>query len=280
DLVGESTSPDNALDFSFTIFLIDAKDGDTISVGVGLLIGTSSIWTAMQNITVTAGSLTPAPGNPSAWVAETISNTTVDVNGTVTFGARATIPTGANALVDCTITGDADSVVCGVSYGEVGYDIAYLPDLSELVVFTTPDATFQVNINSTGGTSNDIVFEVSVHYYSSPGSVTMTCAGGLSETFTATAGNTALLDMTGETASIAADTTWYLGSQAGMEVTLQFPVNSISYDPLVLESASDLSITGWGAKVCKVEVMSAGKGVPCIAGQMSTINQNALSQKA
>lgn len=277
-----SADAGNKIDISFGIFLMDAVEGEIVSFGAGILIGTDTIWTGAINVTVTAGSLTPAGGDPSAWAMETVANTAVDEFGTATFGAKATIPDGANALIDCTITGSADNQVCAVVYGAIGSNIAYAPDLTQLVTYTDDgSASFQVNINSTGAGNNDIVFEVSVHYLTTTiGDVSLSCSGGLAETLTATTGVKGILDMTGVAGSLTTDTSWYDGSQAGLLIKLTFPVNSAPYGDLIMEAAGDLEISGWGAKVCKAEVVSAGRGVPCIAGQKKIINDGFLTQKS
>ncbi|XP_064089991.1 uncharacterized protein LOC135203997 [Macrobrachium nipponense] len=269
--------------YAFSIFVMDALPGETISVAAGLIIDSTNIWTASVNLTVTAGVAAPTSTAPTAFVYEPVSSTLVAPGGTVTYGAKLTIPSGANSLVDCSIPGDAANYVCGVNYGAVGKNIAYIPDLTNIVVYDGAGAaTFQVNINSTGAGVNTIVFEVSLHYPTgSPTSVTMTC-NGMTISLAATATTVQPGDVTGETASLVAGTNlnWYLGSQGGILVTLRFPKNGTPYKKLILETAGDLEVTGWGAQVCKAEVVSAGRAVPCIAGQSGAINDAVVLQKA
>ncbi|XP_066973920.1 uncharacterized protein [Macrobrachium rosenbergii] len=269
--------------YAFSIFVVDAIPGEIISVAAGMIIDTTNIWTASINLTVTAGVAAPTSTPPTAFVLEPVSSTLVAPGGTVTYGAKLTIPDGANSLVDCSIPGDAANYVCGVNYGAVGKNIAYIPDLTNIVVYSgTGSATFQVNINSTGAGVNTIVFEVSLNYPTgAPGSITMTC-NGMTISLAATATTAQPGDMTGQTYSLVAgaDLNWYLGSQGGILVLLKFPKNGAPYKKLILETAGDLEVTGWGAKVCKAEVVSAGKAVPCIAGQRRAINGAVVLQKA
>ncbi|XP_068218814.1 LOW QUALITY PROTEIN: uncharacterized protein [Palaemon carinicauda] len=284
NLADATTNPNFKVSFAFSIFVMDALPGEIVSVAASLVISDTTIHLSTLNLTVTAGNpALPASTPPTAFTLTPLSSTEVGTQGAVTYGATLTIPDGANTLVDCAIPGDAANYVCGVTYGTAGKNIAYLPNLDDYVVYDgAGGATFQVNINSTGAGANDITFEVSLQYPTgAPGTITMTC-NGLTIDLTATSTTAGIEDMSGETFSLVAgdDPTWYEGSQGGILVVLKFPKNGAPYNQLMLETAGDLEVTDWGTQVCKAEIVSAGKGVPCIAGRKKTANDGYILQKA
>ncbi|XP_042884065.1 uncharacterized protein LOC122260730 [Penaeus japonicus] len=86
--------------------------------------------------------------------------------------------------------------------------------------------------------------------------------------------------MSGTAAPLPDDLIWYEGGQSGLELKLTFPAGGVPYTNLLLEAAGDLDTTGWGSRICRAEVVSAGAGVPCIQGSKGTINERFVLQKA
>ena len=61
DLLNELSDTENEIKLSFSVMMYDAKEGDIVPVGVGVMVGDTTLWAAMANISVTAGSAA-APG--------------------------------------------------------------------------------------------------------------------------------------------------------------------------------------------------------------------------
>nr|XP_045612843.1 uncharacterized protein LOC123767314 [Procambarus clarkii] len=284
-LTAAVTDTNYQLVFGFNIFVTDAQVGDVLNVGVGIVVGTSTVWSSTAQVSVTAGA---APVSSAAtWgTVQPVTSTAVALQGTATWGFTVTIPSGQNSLVDCTATPGAGASVCGFNYGFVGANIAFIPKLYENVVNgSSGSLSFSLNFNSTGvfttTGANDITFEVSVQYSTAtPPTTSLSCVGGVSGTLTATSGTAGTGDMSGTVKSLVTDVTWYAGSQAGLLVTLNFTGGGVPYSSLVLEAAGDLSKTTWGARACNARVISAGKAVPCIAGSMGFTNDAVILQPA
>lgn len=67
NLATEGTNAnENELNFGFTIFVHDAVATETFEVGVGVLIGTTKVWTSNHTVTVLAGSDVPAGAAPAS----------------------------------------------------------------------------------------------------------------------------------------------------------------------------------------------------------------------
>ena len=54
----------------------------------------------------------------------------------------------------------------------------------------------------------------------------------------------------------------------------------VPYKSMDVETSGDYDITSFGARVCKVEIMEAGRGVPNIAGPIKKINDGVVKDKA
>ncbi|KAK3861203.1 hypothetical protein Pcinc_032801, partial [Petrolisthes cinctipes] len=273
--------------FFVTIYVYDAIAADELNVQFGLVVGTDEVAVPeVVTITVDAGGVLPTSGtSPTLDTPVAMTVTEVEAPGAVTWALPLNIPTGADADIDCTIESPTGDNICGVVYGKVGANIAFLPDLSTAVTYETGSATVKMIVSSTGsltGTDVDkLNLEVTVQYSGAPAVATVTCVGGGSDTLTATAGSKGTTDISG-TATIlpVANDGWYEGSQAGLTVTLNFPDGGAPYDSVKIEGAGDLDLTTWGARLCKAWVVSAGKAVPCIAGTISTINDGVTPVKA
>ncbi|XP_069952979.1 uncharacterized protein [Cherax quadricarinatus] len=281
-LTAALTNSNFLMQLGFNIFLVDAKAGDVVNVGVGLIIGVTTIWTGNVTITVTAGSI-PVSATPTWSAVNPVTTTAVANGGTATWGFTLTIPSSQDVLVDCSAVPGSGATVCSFAYGSVGVNIANIPNIENLLINGSDGSMkFTEDFNSTGtftiAGANDITFEVSVQYSGTARpSTTLTCSGGLSATLAATSGTGNISDMTGTVSQlITSDINWYSGSQAGLSVNLTFPAGGTPYQSLVLESAGDLSVSGWGARACEVRILSAGKAVPCIAGFTDDINAQTL----
>nr|XP_027231644.1 uncharacterized protein LOC113823228 [Penaeus vannamei] len=177
DLATEgANAAENALDFGFTIFVHDAEATETFEVGVGVLIGTTKVWTSNHTVTVLAGSNTPAGAAPASLTVTPLV-TEAQSGGAGTFEVRTTVPAGG-LLMDCTVTAGAGDTVCGISYGAVGGNIAYLPKLEDVVEYLGATATFSFYVNTTGSAvgTDDLVLEVSFAYAAAPQDGSIDCS--------------------------------------------------------------------------------------------------------
>ncbi|XP_042876938.1 uncharacterized protein LOC122256373 [Penaeus japonicus] len=279
NLATEGTNAnENELNFGFTIFVHDAVATETFEVGVGVLIGTTKVWTSNHTVTVLAGSDVPAGAAPASLTASPLV-TDAQSAGTGTFEVRTTVPAGG-LLMDCTVTAGAGDAVCGISWGDVGGNIAFLPKLEDVVVYLGETATFSFYVNTTGSTvsSDDLVLEVSFSYAGAPQDGTIDCSGATATLGGLSTGTTGTLDMSGTAAPLPDDLIWYEGGQSGLELKLTFP--GVPYTNLLLEAAGDLDTTGWGSRIW------VGRGCLCGAraclnqGSKGTINERFVLQKA
>ncbi|KAK4292718.1 hypothetical protein Pmani_034530, partial [Petrolisthes manimaculis] len=284
---GQDTTGGYAMKFFVTIYVNDAIVGDVLNVQIGMVVGTDEVAAPSDvTITVDAGGVLATSGvSPTLDTEVAMTLTEVEAPGAVTWALPFNIPSGDTAEIECTIEAGSGDKICGVVYGKVGANIAFLPDLSTAVAYADNKATVKMIISSTGsltGTDVDkLNLEVTVQYSGVPTVASVTCTGGGSATLTATAGSKGTTDLSG-TATVlpVANDGWYEGSQAGLTVTLNFPDGGAPYDSVMVEGAGDLDLTTWGARLCKAWVESAGKAVPCIAGTISTINDGVIPAKA
>ncbi|XP_042229759.1 uncharacterized protein LOC121871477 [Homarus americanus] len=282
DLAAALTDPNFKIEFGFNIFILDAVAGESVAVGAGLVIGTNTVWTENVTVSVTAGVNPPTGGDPTWQSIVPLTSTEVADGGTVTWGVPAEITNAGSSFVECTVTPTAPHKACGVSYGTAGPNIVSFPPLT----FTNNSdgsLVFSAYINSTGtfATANAdlLVFEVSVQFNGAPSDTSISCTGGSGETLSVTTGTAGTADMQGTVDSVSSDVIWYDGSQAGLLITLTLPGGGVPYASMTLEAAGDLDITGWGSRACGARIITAGVGVPCIAGKIDLLNEGVSLMK-
>lgn len=287
NLVNELSDMENKIEIAFAVFFVEAKAGDIISVGAGLSVGTTTLWTAIANVTIDPGTTTPVAGSATYGTATEIgTDRSVAQYGTLTWGVPIEVPNGANAAVSCTAT--AGDHFVSVVWGRAGANIALRPNLTDGITLDPASGAtaWEFNINSTGQVTGDTaadtaILEVSVTYLTgSVDDVTVTCDGTAITLSGGSSGPEGTVDMSGTAEPVnTLDNVWYKGSQQALVAKLTFPGGGSPYSKMEIQTSGDFDITAFGAEVCKVEIMKAGKGVPGIAGQMDYLNSQFLLEK-
>ncbi|XP_018021518.2 uncharacterized protein LOC108677755 [Hyalella azteca] len=284
DLVAELNDPGNKIQLGFTVFFVDVAPAEIVTVGAGITIGTSTLWTSLINVTMGAPTTAPNTAGTATFAAPYIvgGNGSVAQYGVVTYAVPISITSGKGVKVTCTAAPPADHKITGIMWGNAGANIALRPNLSEGMVWddTMGVTSWTFYINSTGQITSSVpadtvVLEVSVQYLGSTArlDVTLSCGSKVILTgATVAAGGTADVSVTMDPI-YPLDITWFKGDQQALLVKLTFPPGGKAYSNMTIETSGDFDVTAFGAQICKLEILRSGFGVPTLGGRMDLLNK-------
>lgn len=282
---GNPNTAAQLMQFEFAVYVLNGAyntlSGNNLSMAAGLVIGNKTIWTGLINVTVNARVSGLAKGSdPTVQLLFPTGSITMPEKGVqvIQYNVTFTDTAYTNTQLKIVIPDASGMSICSARLYYRGFNIPYVPKF--VYTFTSgsePNTSIQALVNlgriqTTGqlplnGTANSLTIEVGVRSVKAVSNQKVTLSVGTKSadspqiTTTTPAPFDPNLGMKLIDAIGSSDL--YENSETAVNIQFLVPEQS-PYEPFELEVMGQFGDGTAAARVCRVEIISVGRRLPCV----------------